>query len=271
MNRTTMTPADSLAESEVAQSAALLLRARAHRVRLPDWPTALRPYHQHDAERICEAMAQGLERPITGWKVGALDPAIAVKRGLERPFCGQVPQTFILPSGADVPWHDLLRPVVEAEIVVRLACDLPARDRPYTMEEVAAAVDAVIPAIEIPESRLVDGHPLGALGMVADQGFAGRLVLGTPVTSWRDLDLAGCRVSLRIGSGAAVQGSGERAMGHPLRAVHWLANYRRELGDGLRRAQVVSTGSLTGVQPTAAGDRVIARFDELGEVALRMV
>lgn len=249
----------------------MLLEARARGTRLASWPAQLMPHDQLDAERIREAMAAGFEQPLTGWKIGAMDPATAVKRGLERPFCGRIPATLIYPSGARIVWQALLRPVVEAEIAFKIACDLPARAQPYSDVEVAAAVAAVAPAIEIPESRLRDGHPLGALGMVADQGFAGRLATGEWIRDWRGLDLASVRVVLRIGTGSAVLGTGVRAMGHPLHALAWLVEFLRERGCGLKAGEVVSTGSLTGVQETRPGDRVSATFEALGDVWLEMV
>lgn len=260
-----------LSEAAVEQGAALLLEARSSRFRLSDWPLELRPQDQRDAERICTAMARGFEQPVTGWKVGALDPSIAVKRGLERPFCGQVPHSLIYASEVALPWQDLLRPVVEAEIVFRMGTDLSLQSSAFSRQDVIDAIECVIPAIEIPESRLIDGHPLGALGMVADQGFAGRLVLGHPIMDWHALDLTGTEAELTISKQVVARGSGARAMGEPLRAVQWLANFLRERGRGLRAGQVISTGSLTGIQMTRAGDRVAADFGRLGVVRLAMV
>lgn len=261
----------ALTEEQVQRGAQRLLDARAQGIRLAGWPAELAPANQSDAEAICEAMARGFEQPMGGWKVGAMDTALAVKRGLERPFCGQIPRGMIYPNGASVPWDELLRPVVEAEIVFLLGRDIPPRSAPYTAEEIMDAVEAVLPGIEIPESRLVDGHPLGALGMVADQGFAGRLVCGAPLHAWRALELASLKAELWIDDVSVAHGTGAKAMGNPIEALLWLANYRGWCSGGLRRGEVVSTGSLTGVQATAKGQHVTAVFEGLGTVAMQMI
>lgn len=258
-----MTPA------ELDAAGALLFEARAARRRLERLPAALAPRTTEDAEAICEAFARRLE-PLGGWKIGATDPAVPIKLGLERPFAGPIPAHLVIASGASVPWADLLRPVVEAEIGVRLGRDLPPRARPYTREEVADAIDALIPGIEIPESRLSDDHPHGALGMVADLGYAGRFVEGPAFLEWRDLPPGPLAARLRINGKDIAQGTTAKAFGHPADGVTWLANHRQRFGDSLKSGQVISTGSLTGIHWTRPGDRVVADYGALGRVELRM-
>jgi 2-keto-4-pentenoate hydratase len=159
---------------------------------------------------------------------------------------------------------------VEAEIGFRFGRDLPPRAAPYSAAEVADAIDALVPGIEIPESRLTDDHPLGALGMVADQGYAGRFVCGTPVMRWRELDLSGQPVVLSVGGREVARGTGARAMGNPFEAVVWLVNERSRIGDGVLAGQVVSTGSLTGIQWTRPGDLAVADYGALGRVEVRL-
>ena len=60
-------------------------------------------------------------------------------------------------------------------------------------------------------------------------------------------------------------------IGDPLDGVLWLANYRAACGDGMRAGQIISTGSLTGVQMTAPGDHVMADFGSLGTVELQLL
>lgn len=257
-----MTPA------QIERAAHALLRARSQRVRLPRFPADCTPLTSADAEAICEAMARGLEQPIGGWKVGCTDPGMPSKLGLAGPFCGQVPDRLIHANGASLSYAELMRAVIEPEIVFKLGCDLAPRAAAYSRAEVMAAIEALYPSLEIPESRLIDAHPHGALGMVADQGYAGRIVLGPRVQNWRSLALPAQQVSVAINDHVVARGSAARAMGDPIEAVVWLANYRSHRGDGLKAGQVVSTGTLTGIIPVQPGDLVIADYGALGEVKL---
>ena len=227
------------------------------------------PRTTDEAEAVCEAFARRLERPFGGWKVGATDPSVPVKLGLERPFCGPIPARLVYASGAHVPWDELLRPVFEAEIGMRLGRDLPPRPAPYARDEVADAVETLHPGIEIPESRLADDHPHGALGMVADLGYAGRYVYGEGIRDWRAIPREAFVVRLLV-NGREIAGSGARAFGHPLDGVLWLANHRSRLGDGLRAGDIVSTGSLTGIQWTKKGDEAVADYGALGIVRVHL-
>src|SRR5690606_40420951 len=65
-----------------------------------------------------------------------------------------------------------------AEYAFFLDKDLPPREEEYSRAEVEDAVQDMHIAIEIPESRLVEDHGLGALGVVADHGGVGRYVIG---------------------------------------------------------------------------------------------
>ena len=56
-----------------------------------------------------------------------------------------------------------------------------------TLEEVAAAVDAVCPAIEIVDDRNADYSGLDALSLIADNSWNAGIVLGEFVQSWPDL------------------------------------------------------------------------------------
>lgn len=227
------------------------------------------PRTTDEAEAICEAFSRRLEQPFGGWKVGATDPAVPVKLGLERPFCGPIPGHLVLASGARVRWAGLLRPVVEAEIGMRLGCDLPPRAAPYSRDEVADAIETLHPGIEIPESRLADDHPHGALGMVADLGYAGRYVYGEGIRDWRSIPREAFAARLLV-NGRQIAHSGAKAFGHPLDGVLWLANHRSRLGDGLRAGDIVSTGSLTGIQWTTPGDEAVADYGALGLVRVHL-
>lgn len=259
-----------LSSVQLEEAARCLLEARRARRRISALAGHCTPTTTAEAEAICEAMARGLEQPIGGWKVGCTDPGMPAKYGLERPFCGQIPAQLIYQSGVVIVHQDLMRAVIEPEIGFRLARDLPARQSGYSRDEVMDAIGALVPGVEIPESRLLDDHPHGALGMVADLGYAGRFVEGPSNTDWRHLDLPNRPVVVRRNGLEAARGAASRAMGNPVDAVVWLANYRCERGDGLRAGQIISTGTLTGIIPVSPGDEILADYGDLGSVSLRL-
>lgn len=159
---------------------------------------------------------------------------------------------------------------VEAEFGFRLGADLPPRAAPYDREEVSAAVEAVVPVIEICDTRLADWHSRRIEEITADNAFNGGLVAGRPLREWRQLDLAGHEVSLSIDGDRKGVGTGALVLGHPLLALTWLANELSRRGEGLRTGDLVAAGTCTGLHFAGAGSTVVAEFgDLLGQVTIR--
>lgn len=159
---------------------------------------------------------------------------------------------------------------VEAEFGFRLGADLPARSMPYGREEVSAAVDAVVPLIEICDTRLSEWRTRRIEEITADNAFNGGVVVGKPFEGWRSLDLASHVVTLSIDGERKGEGTGALVLGHPLIALTWLANDLSRRGDGLRAGELVAAGTCTGLHLASAGSAVMADFGPaLGRVEIR--
>lgn len=158
---------------------------------------------------------------------------------------------------------------VEAEFGFRLGRDLPARSTPYEREEVSAAVDAVVPLIEICDTRLSDWRTRRIEEITADNAFNGGVVVGTAFEAWRGLDLGSHRVTLSVDGALKGEGTGALVLGHPLIALTWLANDLSRRGEGLRAGDLVAAGTCTGLHFVSAGSTVEADFGAaLGKVTI---
>ena len=154
---------------------------------------------------------------------------------------------------------------VEFEIAVRLKRDLAPKSVP-SLVEVAAAVDAVCPAVEIVDDRRADYRALDALSLIADNSWNAGIVLGEFVHAWPDLATVEGLVSV---DGIPLdRGSGGDVLGHPFQPVAWLASHLASEGGGLHAGDIVMTGSIV---TTKFPDRPASyRFDVqgLGSVVL---
>src|SRR5262249_30281830 len=124
-------------------------------------------------------------------------------------------------------------------------------------------------AIEVVGSRFAGGLAgKGRWLITADCGANIALVSG----QWRDhprsLDFRSHRVAMTINGAARGAGTGDRALGDPLNVLLWLANPQSGAGRGLISGEIVSTGTCTGLDPVAPGDRVRADFGGLGTVEI---
>jgi 2-keto-4-pentenoate hydratase len=138
------------------------------------------------------------------------------------------------------------------------------------MPEVLAAVEALHPAIEMPDARYNDFASVGGPQLIADNACAHQFVLGSPAPeSWRDVDLRTHTVRGSVSSGLMREGSGANVLDDPRIALTWLVNELSGLGETLKAGQVVTTGTCMIPLEVAPRDAVRADFGDFGAVSLR--
>ena len=201
-----------------------------------------------------------------GYKLGFTSAAMRKQMGVEHPNSGVLLAGMRL-EDARLPAGALIHPRVEPEIAILLGRDL--RGDQVTPEQVAAATAAVLPAIEVVDSRYRD-YRFKSVDNIADNSSAARYVLGTP-RALSDLgDLRRVAVRLDIDGVLVDEGQGDAALGSPLLAVAWLVAHLNHAGEGLRAGEVVLTGGLTRAHALPAGHTVQAQFGGgLGTVVLQ--
>lgn len=177
-----------------------------------------------------------------GYKIGLTSKRMQQMCGIDSPIAGVVLQDRVHASGASLRTAAYGRVGLEFEIAVRLARDLVPDGHALTLENVAAAVDGVCPAIEIIDDRGADYRNLDALSLIADNGWNGGIVLGAFTRPWPDLEAIEAVVSM---DGQIIdRGFGRDVLGHPFHPVAWLATHLAEQGTRLRAGDIVMTGSL---------------------------
>jgi 2-keto-4-pentenoate hydratase len=201
-----------------------------------------------------------------GWKIGAASNEIREAEGLPGAAPGRIYRATVFESGARLePELFINYRNVECEYAFRLARPLPQRAEPYSEDEVAAAIECMLPTLEIGDTVFEDWYgSSGYFGTCLDNGGGAALVCGTPVTDWRGLDLPGATMVISLNGQRINQGWGRAAMGHPLTSLTWLANWLGEHGRGIEAGEIVSTGTCTGHCFCAPGDDVSVDFGSLG-------
>ena len=259
----------------IHQAASRLLQAHEARERFAPLPNALAPRTAEDAYAIQDAyVALRAHRlgAIAGYKIALSSKEMQRFVGVDSPQAGVLLESTLHPTPARVRAADYVRLIVEFEIAVQLAVDLPAADAPFSRSRIAASVRAVMPAIELADDRQADYTQLARhpYELIADNAWSEGAVLGMPVTDWKDLDLAKLRGVARINDETVGEGAGAAAMGHPLDAVAWVANHLATHGRGLVFRDVVITGSMITSKAVKAGDLVRFSVENLGEAELRV-
>ncbi|QSB15989.1 fumarylacetoacetate hydrolase family protein [Natronosporangium hydrolyticum] len=201
-------------------------------------------------------------RPV-GAKIGLTSRVVQAQLGVDQPDFGVLLADMAVPDGEQLGWQGLLAPRVEAEVAFVLGADLTVPDP--TVAEVIGAVDYLLPAIEIVDSR-VAGWDISIVDTVADNASSGRFVLGTAPRPVSAVDLRGCGMVLERNGRPVSTGAGAACLGNPLHAVAWLAGVRAAAGAPLRAGDLVLSGALGPMVPVSGGEAFEARISGLGSV-----
>ena len=253
---------------EIDRAAAILEEARLAVTTIPGLPEDVRPHDLRDAYAIGERLHERLGWDVAGWYLGATNVEIQRLLGLDGPYMSRVYERLLHASPATLDPAHYPPMVIECEFAFRLAHDLPARDLPYTRDEVAAAVGSVHAAIEVVAGHIDDWINQDVWSVIADNGTDGAVIVGDGTVDWRDIDLPTVDVTLERNGELVREGTGADILGDPMTAFTWLANARRAAGDGLTGGMTCNTGTATSICPVEPGDVLVASFGPLGTTTL---
>ena len=257
-----------LAEAE--QASELLIRHWQGGTTLDALPLDLRPRNRAEAYLVQSRIEALSTKPLFGWKIAATSLAGQKHIAVDGPLAGRLLAEMVFPDGATLTLGANRMRVAEAEFAFRMSRDLPPRTEPYDQNEVLDAVAALHVAIEVPDSRYTDFTRVGAAQLIADNACGHQFVLGPKApASWRGLDLAAHRVTVRVGTRLEREGLGANVLGDPRIALVWLANELSQHGVTLVKDQVVTTGTCVVPMEIAPGDSVSVDFGRLGQVSVR--
>ncbi len=240
--------------------------------RMQALPEDCRPLSRTEGYAIQAYLAACSGHPVVGWKIAATTLSGQKHINVAGPIAGRLLQHKVLAPGAAIPLGDNHMRVAEAELVFRFARTLPARAAPYAEAEVMAAIDAVLPGIEVPDSRFEDFCVVGEAQLIAENACAAWFVLGEEaLTQGHHLDLKSHAVRVYRNGTRAGEGTGAMVLGDPKIALVWIANELSALGLGLQAGDIVTTGTVVTPVRVEPGDAIRCDFGVLGELHARFI
>jgi 2-keto-4-pentenoate hydratase len=235
-------------------------------------PEAIRPATRADGYQIQRGVADVSGQATVGWKIAATSVAGQKHLQVDGPLAGCLLANRVHRDGTPIVLGNNGMRVAEAEFAFRLGSDLSPRLKPYELDEVMSAIDALHPAIEIPDSRYENFCIVGSPQLIADCACAHQFVLGNATTAdWRAIDLKTHAVQLLLNEAVAREGIGANVLGDPRIAMTWIANELREQGIGLHAGEFVTTGTSVIPVPIEFGSRLLADFGSIGTVRTELI
>lgn len=211
-------------------------------------------------------LARGIRQ--VGWKAGLTSRAKMKQMGVDVPSIGFLMADMARAENTAVKTSDMVHPRVECEVAFVTNKELKGPG--CTKDDVLAATDFVLPAIEIIDSRF-HGFKFDLASVVADNGSSARFVGGGRPRLVQDVDLHTLGIALEKNGEIVAMAASAAVLGHPAEAVAMLVNILDELGETLPAGSFVMSGGITEAIPVKPGDFITARFQDLGSVSVRFI
>jgi 2-oxo-hept-3-ene-1,7-dioate hydratase len=259
---------------EIAAAAARLLEAERTRVQCGLLSLSHPGMTLDDAYAVQAAVVAAKEaagRRRIGWKIGLTSRAMQQALNITTPDSGVLLDDMAFEEGATVPEGRFIQPRVEAEIAFLMRAPLSGAG--VTREDVIAATDAVAPALEILDTRILRADPASGRARiitdtVSDNAANAGVVLGPARHDVRATDLR--RVGAIVKRDGVVEetGLGAGVLDDPVTGIVWLVRRLAAYGQGLAPGEIVLSGSFIRPIEAPSGSAFDADFGAFGRVSL---
>ena len=205
-------------------------------------------------------------RRLVGHKIGLTSKVMQVATGIDEPDYGTIFADMVYEDGAVIEHGRFSNVRIEVELAFRLAEPLEGPD--VSLEDVLAATEHVVPALEILSSRIaLEGRTI--VDTISDNAAMGAMVVGGAHVRPDEVDLPWVAAVLRRNGTVEESGVAGAVLDHPARGVAWLANKLAQHGDRLEAGEIVLAGSFTRPMWVHPGDTVLADYRDLGTITCR--
>lgn len=245
-------------------AAQFLMAARKRGTPGPRIPEACRPTTIDDALAIQRRVTDLLGAAVGGYKCSV--PTDARPVAYAPIFAATIARAGPMPvrtGGSTLQ--------VEPEIACVIGRDLMPRSTPYSEEDIRDAVKDAHFVLEVLGSRYVEFPNVPFPDNLADGIANAGLFIGPAVRDpWRHA-LGEFPITVTSGGKLLATKDGKHPDRHPLRPLHWLANYLAHNGAPLREGMIVTTGSYCGIVEVPIGETLTFTYGDLGGLSAAFV
>ena len=262
-----------MTEDDIAAAVADLLEAEATgrqigllSLRFPEM--TLDDAYAIQSAQMAQKLVEG--RRIIGWKIGLTSKIMQEALGIDTPDSGVLYDDMLFESGATVPEGRFIQPRVEAEIAFIVSAPLGGD---VTREDVLAAAEAVVPSLEILDTRILrrdpgTGQARITTDTVADNAANAGIVLGGARNRPDAQDLRWTSAILRKNGEVVATGLGAAVLDDPVTGIVWLARRMEQYGQRIEAGQVILSGSFIAPIECPPGTQIAADFGAFGSVSI---
>ena len=213
-------------------------------------------------------------RKVTGYKIGLTSRAMQMAMKIDTPDFGILLDDMCFANGSSIAAADFTDPRIEVELAFVLKESLMGQD--VTVEQVMAATDYVVPALELiaARSHRVDpetGYTRTVFDTIADNAANAGYIPGDQRFDPATIDLPWAGAMLYLNGEIVETGLAGGVMGHPAQGICWVCKRFAPHGIGLEPGQFILAGSFTRPVVVTPGDHIRADYGPLGTIEVDFV
>jgi 2-oxo-hept-3-ene-1,7-dioate hydratase len=256
-----------LSNEEHRRCADDLLRAERDRKPIPQPSRTFAGLQIEDAYKIQDLWVQARianGARMVGHKIGLTSRAMQMASKMTEPDYGRILDDALYNDGAQIRAELFLKPRLEVELAFVMGADLEGPGQ--RVYDVMRATDLIVPALEIIDYRTE--VPRAITDTIADNAAFGAMVVGGRPVRPLDVDIRWIGATLSKNGIIEESGVSAAVMGHPAAGIAWLVNKLHAVDSGLKKGQIVLSGSFTRPVDIKAGDVIHADYGPLGAIGV---
>ncbi|WP_243290924.1 fumarylacetoacetate hydrolase family protein [Bacillus sp. FJAT-47783] len=199
----------------------------------------------------------------SGYKLGLTSRAKQEMMGVHEPTYGVLLENMQLFEGEQVSVAPFIHAKIEPEIA--FVFDKEVKGPSITTAAILDATAYIAPAMEVIDSRYRDFH-FTLADVIADNSSSSRFILSENLHRPDEVDLRLMGMVFKKNGEIESTSAGASVMGHPARAVAWLAKQLIETGQSIQPGDIVLSGALAKAVTIAPGDHFSVHFDGIGSL-----
>ena len=248
--------------SNTESAAQFLIAARNRGTPGPRMPESFRPTTVDGALAVQRRVTELVGSAIGGYKCSVpTEPRPVSYAPIFAPTIARAAPMAVAAAGTTLQ--------VEPEIACVIGRDLLPRSTAYDEEDIRDAVKEAHFVLEVLGSRYSEFPNVPFPENLADSVANAGLFVGPAVRDPWSRPLSEFPITVTSGGKLLVTKDGKHPDRHPLRPLHWLANYLAQQGTPLREGMIVTTGSYCGIVEVPVGEMLTFTYGDLGGLSAR--
>lgn len=261
-------------EADILDAAKRLFEAEKHNSQIDILSLSNPGMDMDDAYAIQSKLVkhkQDSGRSVIGWKIGLTSKAMQNALNIDIPDSGVLFDDMHFENASHVPNGRFIQPRIEAEIAFVMGQDIAGTA--VTKEDILLATDYVSPSLEILDTRIkrVDaatGKTRLVFDTIADNAANAGVVLGPQKHDIADFDLRWVGAIVTRNDEVEETGLGAGVLNDPVQSMLWLVQRLAQYGQGLRKGDIVLSGSFIRPIECPPNSRINADFGRFGDVTV---